>query len=186
MTSPPFSSEDQRYQYSLSSESVVVDFGGYNGDWAARMVSTYGCRVFCFEPIAKNAERILGRGIPRLTLFQCAVGAWSRNVSFGVANDSTGAYSDSGDKDVVWCVSFRELLEILPRSIDVLKINVEGMEYEILGDSADLGGIKNIQVQFHGNVPEAEEKRDRIRKKLAENYDCTYCTPFVWENWKRR
>jgi FkbM family methyltransferase len=186
MITPEFTSEDQRYEHDLNTESVVMDLGGYHGDWSARMADTYGCRIFCFEPIRENCRKILERAIPRLTLFQCAVGAHTNLLSFGLSNDSTGVFARTGPQEQIWCVALDFLTRLLPSRIDLLKINVEGMEYELLPGIAALKVFKEIQVQFHGNVPNAGARRDAIREELSRDFECTYCTPFVWENWKLR
>ena len=71
--------------------------------------------------------------------------------------------------------------------IDLMKINIEGGEYDVLNDliqSNTIKKIKNIQVQFHKFVNKSKTKRKKIIKKLKLTHHRTYCYYFVWENWR--
>jgi hypothetical protein len=60
--------------------------------------------------------------------------------------------------------------------VNLLKINVEGAEYDILDKLIETGYIKNvdnIQVQFHNFVPNAEDRRQKIQTELAISLDFT-------------
>ena len=53
----PWFAEDGDYTYrlnydSLDKNSIVVDLGGYKGQWASDIFSKYQSRVFVFEPVA--------------------------------------------------------------------------------------------------------------------------------------
>ena len=65
-----------RYDYPLDANSVVLDLGGYQGDWAARIHSRYGCSIDIFEPIASFSESIRGRfsGNPQIIIHQFGLG----------------------------------------------------------------------------------------------------------------
>jgi hypothetical protein len=71
--------------------------------------------------------------------------------------------------------------------IDLLKINVEGAEYGIMNDllaNYNMRKIDNLQIQFHGNVPEYEEKREAIRKGLKKTHHMTWNYDYIFENWE--
>ena len=73
------------------------------------------------------------------------------------------------------------------RRIDLMKINIEGGEYELLDHLVEVGlisDIKNIQVQFHHFVPNAEERMKSIHGELERTHMLTYQYKFLWENWK--
>ena len=70
---------------------------------------------------------------------------------------------------------------------DLLKLNIEGGEFSVLEALLDRDLVKkigNIQVQFHGCIPDAAARRDKIRERLAATHHLTYDAPFVWENWE--
>jgi hypothetical protein len=70
----------------------------------------------------------------------------------------------------------------------LLKINIEGAEYDLLHHIIGAGlhtRIKNIQVQFHqiAGVP-YERWYKEIAAKLSETHSLTWHYPFCWENWQ--
>jgi len=61
--------------------------------------------------------------------------------------------------------------------IDLMKINIEGGEYDLLEhllDSAFISNIYNIQVQFHDFVPNAESRMNKIQESLSKTHLLTY------------
>lgn len=40
-----------RYDFDLNNESLVLDFGGFKGQWASDIYSRYNCRILVFEPV---------------------------------------------------------------------------------------------------------------------------------------
>jgi cellulose biosynthesis protein BcsQ len=73
------------------------------------------------------------------------------------------------------------------KRIDLMKINIEGCEYNLLECLIGIGfikNIKNIQVQFHDFVEDAEKRMMEIQKNLQKTHYLTYQYPFVWENWE--
>src|SRR5919205_223063 len=54
---------------------------------------------------------------------------------------------------------------------EMMKINIEGGEYDLLEHLIDSGFVKNIkdiQVQFHDFVPDAEPRMSRIQRELEK------------------
>ena len=72
--------------------------------------------------------------------------------------------------------------------IDLIKINIEGGEYELLESLIENNLIKiftNIQVQFHDFLLEdGKERMNKIQEHLSKTHQLTYQYEFVWENWK--
>jgi hypothetical protein len=77
---------------------------------------------------------------------------------------------------------------VQPFGVDLMKINIEGGEYELLEHLIARGltkRIRNIQVQFHEDVMAgAAGRMERIQSRLAETHHLTYQERFVWENWE--
>jgi len=70
--------------------------------------------------------------------------------------------------------------------IDLVKMNIEGSEYELLDeiiDSGCIGKIKHLQIQFHNFVEDAPRKRKEIRNKLKMTHVNKFNYPFIWERW---
>ena len=81
----------------------------------------------------------------------------------------------------------RTASELGTQQIDLMKINIEGGEYELLEEILSSGwvhNIKNLQIQFHDFFPEAKGRMEAIQEKLSFTHELTYQYPFVWENWQ--
>jgi hypothetical protein len=73
--------------------------------------------------------------------------------------------------------------------IDLIKINIEGGEYELLSRLIETGlidKINNIQVQFHEVTSTSLSEMHIIQQSLSKTHKPTYQYEFVWENWVRR
>ena len=71
--------------------------------------------------------------------------------------------------------------------IDLIKINIEGGEYELLPailKSGFIDRIKYIQVQFHNFITGADNKREQIRHELEKTHSEMWNYDFVWESWE--
>jgi hypothetical protein len=75
------------------------------------------------------------------------------------------------------------------KNVDLIKINIEGGEYELLEkliEEDKISIFNNIQVQFHDFViPNAKERMVQIQSRLKSTHFITYQFEFVWENWKK-
>ena len=50
-----------RLNYDLKRDSVVLDLGGYRGEWADNIHARYGCKIHVFEPVASFANGLATR-----------------------------------------------------------------------------------------------------------------------------
>ena len=76
--------------------------------------------------------------------------------------------------------------ELNVNKIDLLKVNIEGSEYDLMPHIIEeklIERINNIQIQFHIFISDAELKRDKINNSLKKTHKRDWCYWFVWENW---
>jgi FkbM family methyltransferase len=180
-----------RLNYDLSPHSVVLDVGGFEGQWASDIFGMYLCDVHVFEPVKEHFELLSLRYLrnKNIHVYPFGLGASHRKESIAVAGDAS-SFMRTGADEAEWVdiVAASEFLnEHFPGSIDLIKINIEGAEYELLehliGDGI-IARLKNIQVQFHDFVPHAVERMRQIQKELGATHRLTYQYLFVWENWQ--
>ena len=182
--------EEERYNYPLDHHSVVLDCGGYEGNFAKRLIERYGCTVYVFEPIPEFYNKCVKtlEKCHSAHLYMHGVGYSKRHVNMRVKGDSTGVYADSGEMLKVQIRSIGEFMRLLKLdSVDLLKLNIEGMEGETIeGMLADgtIKKVRDLQVQPHLCMPDAEKRWPIIQKRLAETHELTYCAPWCWENWR--
>ena len=179
-----------RLDYDLNPESIVIDLGGYEGQWASDILGKYNCHIYIFEPYSKYAERIKKRFIknPKIKVYELGLSNKDEILELNISDDGSSIFVESSEKSQVSlkdAIKFFESINI--QHIDLLKINIEGGEYAFLEriiDNKIISKIQNIQVQFHDFVPDAENRMKRIQKKLSDTHTTTYSYDFVWENWK--
>ncbi len=177
----------------LNDKSIVFDLGGYEGQWSSDIFAKYCCTIHIFEPVENFYQAIRNR--------------FSKNPQicvhdFGLANKddeafiSVDGYNSSITRDVsgdVEKIKLKKALGFIEENsiskIDLMKINIEGSEYELLEhliDSGVINMIKNIQVQFHEFVPNAENKMKEIHQKLSKTHNLKWQYYFVWECWEHK
>jgi hypothetical protein len=90
-------------------------------------------------------------------------------------------------------VQLRSVTEYIQNSninrIDLMKINIEGGEFDVLPSlikSGDISKVKNLQVQFHNFVEDAVNKRRLIRGNLEKTHSEMWNYEFIWESWRLR
>lgn len=188
----PFT-ESLRYDYpSLGKDSIVIDAGAYEGNWAKHMHAKYGCIVLAFEPVAQffaKASETCAH-TDRITLFNCGLGDRFHQPEFGVQNDSSGIFAGSPLKEkVIIMEAVPHLRQIHKGHFDLIKINIEGGEYALLEHFIKedfLTAFDNLQAQFHTCAPDWENRYAAIATALSRSHELTWREPFVWENWRKR
>jgi len=137
----------------LNSNSVVVDIGAHQGQFAQMIKRDFNCTVIAFEP-EKNKHEILAR-IPGIIPFNVAVCEMTGAKKFYTyQNDESDSLYERTDKEVkdsytIGCMTLKDILVNWP-DIDLLKIDAEGAEYAIIDSTDDFSGIKQISIEFHG------------------------------------
>jgi FkbM family methyltransferase len=183
--------EELRYAYSLTKNSIVWDVGGFMGNFAKDIYTKYSSQVTVFEPVFhERVTNFLKPYFPDIKVLPIGLGATTRTETFAIGGDSTGLFLEKnrGEQVTVNIQSIEELFD-KNKGIDLLKLNCEGMEFEILESILNLNFtpyIKNIQVQFHSCTPDHTARYADIAEKLKKTHFLTYRTPWIWENWQLR
>jgi len=179
-----------RLNYDLDENSVVFDLGGYKGEWSEQIYKRYMCRIFVFEPVPSFAAQVVERfrGNNNVSVYDFALGPKNAVLRLMLNDNATSSYSFSGG-DVVEA-EVREFVAFLEqhgiRTIDLLKINIEGGEFELLDHLISTGCIsrvRHLQVQFHNFVPAANERMDDLRRRLWETHVPAYSLDWIWDSW---
>ena len=183
--------EKFRFNYDLNEKSTVVDLGGYEGQWASDIYSRFNCYVIIFEPVQSYARKIEARfaNNKKITLYPYALGECDKEIEISILGTRSSVYLNGRNKEkisVVDVVSWFEQADLC--KVDVMKINIEGAEYELifrLIETKIVERIENIQVQFHLIDANSKNLMHAIQDRLRETHKLTFCYEFVWENWKK-
>ncbi|MFN4278858.1 FkbM family methyltransferase [Thermosynechococcus sp.] len=181
-----------RLDYPLDPDSIVLDVGGYKGDFAALIHEKFNCRVFIFEPVSTFyhicQERFAGN--QKITNLNYGLSDTSKVSQIYIAEDASSFYerTSKASKAVAelrdCAVVFKELAI---EKVDLMKINIEGGEYDLLQkliDSALVENIRYLQIQFHNFVENSEQKRQDLRSQLTRTHIEMWNYEFVWESWR--
>tara|TARA_R110000744_G_scaffold173089_1_gene291871 strand:- start:108 stop:758 length:651 start_codon:yes stop_codon:yes gene_type:complete len=191
-----------RLDYPLTPDSIVLDIGGFKGNFAEQISNKFKCTIHIFEPMMKYAAHIAHRCKDNNNVFvhPVGVGGKSEDITIYIPDGTDEATMHPGDSKIaaeenIKVVDVVEVFKILTAAadgftfthIDLMKLNIEGAEFDLLDRliAKQLHKkVTDIQIQFHKIDYKSEERRDKIRKKLSKTHDCTWNYPFIWENWK--
>lgn len=180
-----------RLNHELGTDSLVFDVGGYQGEWAQQIFNRYQCRIMVFEPVPEFYQQIKKRfdGNSKIRVFNFGLGNYTHNTTFNQLADASGQFQAS---EQTITVPIRDIVDFIKEEkvmhIDLMKINIEGGEYDLLDrliTAGDIEKVHTLQVQFHSFVPHAKERRAKIMNRLAKNFQCIYHFPFIWGQWEK-
>lgn len=184
---------DLLLDFPLTAESTVFDVGGHVGEWCAPMSHRYGCRIEVFEPSPRALETLspVVDSLTGVTVHPYGLSGASAMAALADKGPGSSTY----DTDTRWtrtAVELRDVVGVLADlgdpHIDLMKINIEGGEYDLLErllDSGRIGVCDRYVIQFHEWLPRAYWRRWRIRQRLRSTHRCRWNHPFVWEYWER-
>lgn len=180
-----------RLNYPLTGHSVAVDIGGFRGNWAADILNMYGCNVHVFEPVREFSKEIQNRFLhnKKVHVYPYGLGARTEEVQINLEHGSSSIIRKFAQRTKADILDIHEFLEKLGNPVDLMKINIEGAEYDLLDrliETGDVSKIQNLQIQFHSFVPNANERRMKIQAELSRTHELTYNYDFIWENWKKK
>jgi FkbM family methyltransferase len=181
-----------RLDYDLGAASVVLDVGGFEGQWASDIFARFAPTIHVFEPVAAQAAAIERRFAPNDRIHVHPVGLAGRDdeVDIVVDGERSSVSARRGLSERVRLVAAAEELDRLGiDEVDLLKCNIEGGEYDLLEHLLDTGlvsRIRELQVQFHDLGPASLARMRAIQRRLAETHELRWQHELVWESWHRR
>lgn len=178
-----------RLTYDLSSDDIVWDVGGFEGQWASDLFAKYQPTIHIFEPVAAFADDIAKRFAKNTKIYVHRYGLSDHTATepISLTGDRASTFVNDTHSEQA---EFRSASSVVDKlgTPALIKLNIEGGEYPLLEDlihSDKIKDIRYIQVQFHDFVPDAVERMQKIQEALARTHTRTYQYPFVWENWTR-
>lgn len=179
-----------RFDYPLDRDSLVLDVGGYEGQWASDLYARIPCRILVFEPVHEYAEKIRERfrANPDIEVFDIALGRNERTEVMRILGASSSVYkARRSEEQQVRFVDVRQWFDEhgIDR-VDLIKINIEGGEFELLERMIEtdlIPQLANIQVQFHNVADDSTRRMEAIQAELGRTHSLTYQYRYVWENW---
>lgn len=184
--------ETFRLDYPLVSDSIVFDLGGYHGDFAAAINNRYCCNVYVFEPVPEYYQKCVERfrDNSRIVCLNFGLASEEGLMKMSLAENASSIVSAHA-KGALLKVRVRSIVEFINEiglsQIDLMKINIEGGEFDVLPaiiNSGDIEKVQHLQIQFHNFIENAAVRRDEIRISLQKTHTEMWNYNFVWESWK--
>jgi len=184
--------EALRLDYPLDDSALVVDAGGYVGQWASDIVGRFLCRVHVYEPVPGFAEQIRERFArnPLVTVHEVGLAGETREAPIELRGTGSTIFGGNGrTTDIRLMRAADAFAEAGIEHIDLLKLNVEGAEYELLEHLAATGWlprIRYLQIQFHDVAPDSDARMRALQAWLTQTHEVMWQYELVWESWRRR
>ena len=177
--------------FDLEPGSVFFDVGGFEGDYTSNILQEYECEAYIFEPHPVFFEDIKKRFIDnnKVKVFNYGLGGKTEKVFLSDDSASSKVSNEKTDLSIVIKDISEVIEELQIKKIDLLKLNIEGSEYELLErliETKEIEKIQKMKVQFHENILNPEYRREVIRSKLKKTHKEIWSYYFVWERWDRK
>ena len=173
------------YRPNLSSTSVVIDGGcSYQADFSVYLMRRHGVRAFGVDPTRKHGSALRELEIQypnRFVHVPCAIAAADGDLTFteSETNESGSLLQDHvnvmQDRTTSYHVRALTLASLLDHigvdAVDILKLDLEGAEYELLDGTTpeQLRPFKQVFVEFHHHAVSrfGEADTQRIVRRLS-------------------
>jgi FkbM family methyltransferase len=185
---------DYRHRNNLFENAIIFDCGGFKGEFTKKMVEMYPkSNIYVFEVVPKYIEILerLFKNNSKVKIFPFGLGIKDENLQFSIDDvASTIFFKNKEDIENTVIGEIKNVNDFIVEHkidrIDLLKMNIEGGEYDLLDALIQSGNIKkcsDIPIQFHNYGLWSVERRDKIKAKLIETHYLTYDYEWNFENW---
>jgi len=115
-----------RFDYCLDKNSLILDVGGYDGQWASDIFSRFTCKIYVFEPVQVFSENISNRFMHNSNIIvqSFALGLNSRSEFISINSTGSSVYRDFGNKQKIDFMDVRKWFqENRIDTVDLMKVN---------------------------------------------------------------
>lgn len=178
-------------EWPLTSESVVVEVGGYKGRWAYQIAERYNPRLYVFEP--QDWAAAVCRGVLEgynAQVFNYGLSAHAFHFQMQGWGTDGCRVVDVEDPAARWA-EFHFLdwvftsLEL--HHVDLMLMNIEGYEYTLLPYMLDNKILPDrLIVQFHTFADPDGTKLKNIRRRLSKHYTVAWDYGPTLIAWQRK
>ena len=198
--------EQKRYEYKFDSSSIIIDLGAYTGEWAKSITTKFNCKVHSYEAVKRYFDKIqhpniityhygvtCNTGIDHIHV--CDEGSSIEKISeYKKKNDLDSSYQNNIKShsniplEKINTIDINDILDTF-EYVDLLKINIEGAEYEILEKMCNtntINKVQHLQIQFHNFVDNAQTRYDDIVKQLTNTHHCDFDSLWRWSFWTKK
>ena len=177
--------EGQYYFDNEKQEPVVIDCGANIGISALYFKSLYPhAIVHCFEPYSKAVDylkrNIAANNLENVFVYQEAVSALDGEIKLNIPADANMlnptvlVAKDSTVFEIVKSVKLSSFVNSIKENIDLIKLDVEGAEYDIVEDLNNsgilaTGKVRMLVVEYHDSVFKDALRLQQFIGMLSDN-----------------
>jgi len=176
----------------LEPGAVVIDAGAYVGEWAENLLRRTTPVIHAFEPSPGALDQLRARMVDEPDVHVHPYGLGGTDEIAMLDDAGPGSSIIHSGTAIGTEVEVRDVVTVLDElgldHVDLLKVNIEGAEYDLfdrLGEAGWLERIGVISVQFHEWIPNAHRRRRKVRRAFARTHTETWGYPWIWELWER-
>ncbi len=177
--------------FKINDASKVLDAGAYKGEFADEILKKFGSNLILYEPLESefNYLRKKYQYNLKVELHNMAISN-TDNYKFLSLENNNSSLSDVKIKNSIK-IKCKNIINIFDKekNIDLIKMNIEGSEYEILNAIINKNYLKKCKyylIQFHHKNNENLKKNKEIieNKFLEMNFKKIFGYNYVWEVWE--
>lgn len=187
---------DLLYDAPLEKGDIAIDVGGFKGDWAARVQEKFEAKIYVFEPNPPVVEKLRKRfdDYTDIQIYDYGLGGQDAELDLIQKDMGSSFYSTRATSNLPTVKArVRDIATVLGElghdEIGVIKLNIEGGEYEVMERLIETGWLPRVRcfmIQFHEWFKRAHKRRGKIQAALRETHDVEWDYKFIWEKWVRK
>ena len=180
--------EKLKFTTEFASNGLVLDIGAYLGDFTYKLSKLKPEMTFkAYEPVPEFYEQCVNKfkSNKNINFFPYAVTCDGRDINILVDGPRSKA-EISEHNSLYKSLSVDEIMLDLSE-VELLKMNIEGMEYECLNrlfENGEIMKIRYLLIQFHNFSSEHEQAYTKIRFLLEKNFTNIFEFKWKWELWR--
>mgnify|MGYP001233253037 CR=1 FL=1 len=175
----------------INNTSKVLDAGAYKGEFADEILKKFGSHLILYEPLESEFNYLKKKYQYNLQVeLQNLAISNTNNYKFLTVDNNNSSLSDVKiNKSIkIKCENVIDIFDKL-KSIDLIKMNIEGSEYEILNEIINknyLTKCKYYLIQFHHkNNKNLIKNKEIIENEFSKmNFKKIFNYNYVWEVWE--
>jgi FkbM family methyltransferase len=174
----------------VNAKSVIADVGvGEDISFSTSLISRFGCTVHGFDPTPRAKAHVQSVNEPKFKLHEFGLSDRTHNAEFHLPSNEAhvsgsliSAEHLKGETLQVKLIDVAEMFRVLDTDrIDILKIDIEGSEYDVIGSEAfasHADRIGAVCLEFHHRWPEIGPQRtlDAVKTLNAHGFKCAWAS----------
>jgi FkbM family methyltransferase len=169
----------------LNNDSIVLDLGANCGSFSRTMTERFHCRCIAVEPSPRMFQQIEAHQL--LQKYNFAIAPSEGPVDFHISDISVSsslAYRPESLSETI-TIRGRRLDDFISELglsyIDVIKMDIEGIEIDVLGSCSDslLKSVGQFTIEFHDNIGAVSKSDVETLVQRFEDLGFLYFTRYL-------